>query len=303
MALTLACTPGCRCVATTQENDPAARRTAAALALMPTDAEIMLSLDLERLRGQPAWTTVLSALTKNTRPFLDGFAAGTGLDLPRQLRRVLIALPAERQGDDRFALVADADALDEARVTTWLRARLGEKATVLVREQSQIVISQGAWSGTMAALASSPKLTPSAADRPELQRLYLRAALDHSLWFAAAMPAAVRRALMLEPRFSDVASIARVSGFINLHSGAYIEVVAELSNTADATALAHHLGVYLNQAKRHPELLVRGLAPYLEALRLAAHGARVHATLDIPAADMGDFIERIEALAHGTWTK
>jgi hypothetical protein len=306
VALTLTCAPGCRRVPgenTIAKNDPAAKQTAAALSLIPPDAEIVLSLDLDRLRGQPAWTTVLSALAKHARPFLEGLATGTGLDVPRQLHRVLVAFPAERQSDDRFVLIADADLLDDARVATWLHARLGEKAAIFIRNKSQIVISQGAWSGTMAALASATKLTPSAADRPELLRLCTRAAIDHSLWFAAIVPAAVRRGLMQEPRFADVASITRVSGSINLNSGALVEVVAELSNTADATLLARRLGVYLNQAKRHPEMLVRGVAPNLESVRLAAHDARVHATLDLSGEQFGECIERIEALAHGTWTK
>lgn len=304
IVLALACLPGCKRVPNESANkDPAAKRIAAALGLIPPDAEIVLSLDLERLRGQTAWTTVLSALAKDTRPLFEGFAAGTGIDLPRQLHRVLVALPAERQGDDRFVLIADTDALDEARVTAWLRARLGEKIAVLIRNRSQIVISQGAWSSTVAALASAARLTPSVADRPELLRLYTRTAVGHSLWFAAVVPVTVRRALMKEPGLPDVASIARVSGFINLNSGAHVEVVAELSNTADATELVHRLGVYLNQAKRHPEMLVRGLAPYLEAVRLAAHDARVHATIDLSGEQLGECIERIEALAHGTWTK
>jgi hypothetical protein len=304
IVLALACLPGCKRVPNESANkDPAAKRTAAALGLIPADADIVFSLDLERLREQTAWTTVLSALAKDTKPFLDGFAAGTGLDVPRQLHRVLIALPAERQGDDRFVLIADTDALDEARVTAWLRARLGEKIAVRIRNRSQIVVSQGAWSSTMAALASAARLTPSAADRPELLRLCTRAAVEHDLWFATVVPGTVRRGLMQEPRFSDVASIARVSGFVNLNSSAHVEVVAELSNTADATELVHRLGVYLNQAKRHPEMLVRGLAPYLESVRLAAHDARVHATIDLSGEQLGECIERIEALAHGTWTK
>ena len=304
--LTLTCAPGCRrvpCEIATQEKNPSAERTSAALALVPPDAEIVLSLDFERLRSYPMWTTVFSALAKDMKPFFDGFAAGTGFDLTRQLHHVLIALPGERQGDDRFVLIADADRIDEARVTAWLRARLGGKAAVFVRDKSQIVISQGAWSDLMAPLVSASKPTPSAADNPELRRLCARAAGDHGLWFAAVVPGAVRRRLMQEARFPDVASIARVSGFVDLVGGAHAELVAELSSTADATHLGHRLGVYLNQAKRHPEMLVYGLAPYFEGMRLSAHDARVHATLDLSEAQLGEFIERIEALAHTTWTK
>jgi hypothetical protein len=306
IVLMLAWAPGCRQAPgeiATQERNPSAWRTGAALALVPPDAELVLSLDLERLRSHPLWTSVFSALAKDVKPFLDSFAAGTGFDLIRQLHHVLIALPGERQGDDRFMLIADVDRMDEARVTAWLHTRLGEKIAVFVRDKSQIIVSQGTWNGPMATLASAAKLTPSAADNPELQRLCARAAGDHSLWFAAVVPAAMRRRFIQEARFPDVASIARVSGFVNLDGGAQAELVAELSSTADAPHLARRLGVYLNQAKRHPEMLVRGLAPYMEGIRLVAHDASVHATLDLSAAQLGECIERIEALAHATWTK
>ena len=302
----LACTPGCRRApreSATKENEPAAQRTRAALALLPADTQIVLSIDLDRLRGQPAWRTMFPVLAKNAKPFFDAFAASAGWDVPRQLRRFLVALPAERQSDDRFVLIADAVALDETRVTGWLRARLGDKTTVVVRNKNQIVISRGAWGGPMAALEKADRLTPSAADNPELRRMCTRAALDHGLWFAAVVPTPVRRALMQEPHFADVASVARVWGFMDLDIGAHVETVAEMSSKADAEDLSHRLGVYLNQAKRHPDMLVRGLAPFLEALRLVAHDARVHATLDLSGPQLVECIERIEALAHASGTK
>jgi hypothetical protein len=200
-------------------------------------------------------------------------------------------------------LIADTDALDEPRVTGWLRTRLGKTTTVFVRNRNQIVISRGAWSGPMTALGSATQLTRSAADNPELRRLCARAALDHGAWFAAIVPTPVRRALMQEPGFADVASVSRMWGFLNIDNGAHVEAVAELSSKADAEDLAHRLGVYLNQAKRHPDMLVRGLAPLVAALRLTAHDARVHATLDLSGPQLGECIERIEALAHAGGTK
>jgi hypothetical protein len=304
VALTLAC--ACKRApieSTKKEESPEAERMATTLALLPADTSMVITLDLDRLRGQAAWTTLLSGLAKDTKPFLDGLAAGAGMDLTRQLHRVAIALPAERQGDDRLALIADVDVSDEARLATWLRARLGEKTGVLVRDRHQVVLSQGTWKEDMSALSRAGKLAVSAADNPELRRLCTRAAPDHGLWFAAVVPAAVRRSLVQEQRFPDVASITRVWGSLDLASGAHAELVAELSSAVDASELAYRLGVYLNLAKRHPDMLVRGLAPYLEALRLASHDARVHATLDLSGAQLSECIERIEALAHATWTK
>ncbi len=277
--------------------------TTAVLQRVPAEAEMVLSLDLDRLRGQAVWSMLVSALARDAKPYLDSLAMGAGIDPTRQLHRLAVALPAERQHDDRLALIADADIPDEARTAAWLRARLGENASVLIRDHHQIVISQGAWKGPMSALDRAEKLTASAADNAELRRLCARAAPDHGLWFAAIVPAAVRRQLIQEQRFPDVASITRVWGSLDLPLGARARGVAELSSTADAVVLARRLGVYLNQAKRHPDMLVRGLAPYLEAVHLAADGASVRATLELSSAQLAEGIERIEALAHATWTK
>jgi hypothetical protein len=38
-------------------------------------------------------------------------------------------------------------------------------------------------------------------------------------------------------------------------------------------------------------------------MHLAAHDARVQATLDLSGTQLAECIERIEALAHATWTK
>ena len=270
---------------------------------------MVFSVDLERLRGQPAWAAGLASLSKDRKRWLDGLTASTGLDLTKQVRRVLVALPAERQRDDRFVLIADTDRLDETRVTAWLRERLRNKADVVIRDNSKIILSQGDWTSATKALATSTRRMPNATDNPEMLRLCTRAATKHDLWFAAAVPMSVRGGLMQEQSLADVASMARVWGAIDLdglsgtNSGAHAEAVAELSSTADATELVHRLGVYLNQAKRHPDMLVHGLAPYLEAVRLSSQGASVHLSLDVSGAQLSECIERMEALAHGAWTK
>lgn len=273
------------------------------LALVPPDTRIVLSLDLERLRGQPNGTTLLSALANDPRHWLGGLMARTGLDLPQQLRRVLVALPGERQSDSRFAVIADIDRLDESRVTTWLRKQMGQARATFVRDRRQVVVANGAWSQAMAGLTTTTKLPQSAADNPELRRLCERAADGHAFWFAAVVPASVRHDLVQQDRFPDAAAITRMFGFADLDAGVHAEIVAELSNTQDAVHLARRLTVFLNQAKRNPHMLVLGLAPYLEAVRLEARDARVRASLELPAAQVGEVIERIEALARGAWTK
>ncbi len=298
--------PGCHRVPDAMAREapsPSSRRATADLALVPGDARLVLALDLGRLRAQPAWSLVAAALAGSKSLDFDGMRAATGFAPLRDLDRVLVAVPAPHRGDDSLALVAETSRLDEARVIPWLRRRLGQQTTVVVRGHRQLVIGLGAWSGPVARLARAASAGASAADDSELRRLCERAADDRMAWAAAVVPAAVRRELMRKPRFPDVASITRMRGSFDLQGGLHAELVAELSNTPDAAHLAHRLAVERNQAKRHPDLLVRGLSPYLEALHIAARGPSVEATLDLPDSQLGDFVEHIESLAHAGWTK
>jgi hypothetical protein len=269
------------------------------------DAQIVLALDLQRLRSQPIWQVLHAALAKSLHPAAGSFSTSDGFDPMKEVHRLLVALPGERQKDNRFCVIADVNPSSEVRVATWVREQAKTvRATFRpARQPGRLIVGNGAWDAPMASLAQSPRLSQSAADNPEMRRLCARAGQDHPVWFAAIVPASIRRKLIQDARFPDVASIMRMSGFFDVNGGLHAEMIAELSSTADALDLTHRLGVYLNQAKQHPEMLVRGLAPYCEGVRLSAHDASVHATLDLSHDQLGEFIERIEALAHGHGTK
>jgi hypothetical protein len=304
--LALTSPSGCRRVpleTARKANSPSAESLRTNLSLVPADARIVLSLDLERLRGKPVWKKGMAGLARDAGLSLDGFAKGTGVDLTEQARGVLIAVPAERQDDDRFVLIAETGTVDEPRVTAWLRQRQDGKMAAFVHGGNHIVIAKGAWASSVVALAKAGSPAPSAAGDPELRRLCERAAGDHIFWLAAIVPAALRRSLIEQARFPDVASVTRLSGSVDLDGGLHAKVVAELSNEADALSLAHRLGAYVNAAKRHPDMLAQGFSPYLEAVRLAVRGASVHASLTLPAAQQDDLAPLLENLVHAAWTK
>lgn len=300
-------------------------RTRLALAQVPADAQTILSLDVEHLRTLPAWKIMLAAFAKDPGHWLDGFMAGSGFDPAAQIRHVLLALPGERMPDKRFAVLADVNRMDEPRMSVWLRNRLASAtagstagATSLVRQHDpgdnqaddQLIFNRGAWTHLMAPLASTQALPTNALDDPDLRHLcaYAERGGDHDsregvqdapdLWLAAIVPASVRRSLMQDPRFSDAASVMRLSAFASFQAGLHAELVADLASTTDAVHLARRMAVYLNQAKRHPQVLLLGLAPYLEAVHLEPRRSRLHASLDLPLTQLADFVERIEALAH-----
>jgi hypothetical protein len=270
----------------------------AQLALLPRETQIVLAVDLDRLRGQPVWKALSSVLARNAKPFLDAIAAGTGIEPVTQVHRIWIGLPGQRQPDGRFALLVEADPVDTVRAAAWLQKQGRGEMAIRFPSPRSVFIGKGAW-----AAPPTARTAHSAADDPQLRRLCERAAREHAIWFAALVPTDIRKTLMGQSRMADAGSLARVFGFLDDAGGLHAEVVGELTNTEDPPLLAHRLQAFHNQAKRDPDLLVAGLSPYLEALHVGAHDATVRAVLDLPDAQAGDVIERIEGLALTTRTK
>lgn len=267
------------------------------LAFLPEETEIVVSLDLDRLRGQPIWKALSPALAKYAGPSLDEIAAGTGLEATRQVHRIWVGLPGERQPDGRFVLVAETDPVDATRAKAWLENRARGELSVAVLSSRQIRIAKGAWSSA----AARPRR--SAADNLELRRLCQRSAGENSVWLAARVPLPVRRALMENARMADVATLARTSAALDDSAGLHAELVGEFGNTTDPPLVAHRLKVLQNQAKRNPDMLVAGLSPFLEALHVETRDASVRIVLDLPDGQVGDVLERTFALARTVRTK
>jgi hypothetical protein len=284
-------------------SSPEMERLRASLALVPAEARIVLGLDLERLRATPLGKSLLDGLGEEAALLLDGFGKGAGFDRLGQVHQILVALPGERQNDDRLVLVAETRTLDRERAAAWLRERQDGRTAAFIHENSRIVIGKGAWAAEVAALAKPPHSEQSAARDEELRRLCERSAAEHAVWLAAIVPTPLRQRLMAEARFPDVGSIARLSMALAVSAGLRAEASAELSNEADARSLARRLSAFLNAAKHHPDMLAQGFSPYLEAVRLAARGPNVEASLELPADQTGDLAARLADLVRAAWPK
>jgi len=266
------------------------------LALVPAEARLVLALDLDRLRATSAGAPLLASAAPALERLFAGLASGAGIDVVEQARRLLVALPGERQADDRALALLDLRGLDRERVAAWLRGKPAAGVAGFVANDERFVLARGAWATALR--ESSGALADQAARDEELRRLCERASRHPALWFAAIVPSPLRRRLIAEGRFPDVASVMRLHGALRLDHGARAEVVLELSNAPDAKLLAHRLGSFLSAAKRHPELLARGLSPYLEAARVVTDGPAVRATVELPASEAGDLAHRLDELVR-----
>ena len=292
----------------TSTASPVRERLRADLRLVPRQASIVASLDLERLRGTAVWKELAAGPIRDASLLIEGLTKGMGIDPMKQVRQVLVAVPGESQSDHRFVAILRIDRLDQARAAAWLGRRQDDEPIGLVLPPDRVVIARGAWATEIASQGRAGHLEVNADGDSELYRLCVRAAGDHPFWLAVVVPMRLRRKLIDQARFPDVASLARMRLSVDVDRAAPLpaepagsahdrklraELVGELSNDPDARALASRLGSYLDAAKRRPDMLAQGLAPHLEALRLDPRGPNVHASLTLPAGQVGVLVPRL----------
>jgi hypothetical protein len=74
------------------------------------------------------------------------------------------------------------------------------------------------------------------------------------------------------------------------------ELVAELSNQADASQLISKVDKYLAAAKKSPEVLLLGVAPYLDGVKTEVEGPNARIRLQLPAAQTEELVGRLVGL-------
>jgi hypothetical protein len=280
----------------TSPSEPARARLRGDLAWLPDDAGLVVAVDFDRLRALPVGKTLL-ANPADPLVRLDDWLRAVGLGGIGGTRRLLVALPAERQADDRMLVVATGLAPDRARAQAWSNQHK-TGATVARIDDGRLLIGGGAWTTAVSA-ARPPASGDAQAVRNELAHLCERAAERHPAWMAAVVPTALRTASAVTAGFADVAAITRGWAGIAVDAAVNLDARVELSNQPDARSLANRLDGLVKQAQRHPDMLALGLAPHLESLRLSARGPGVDASLTIPADQATDVLARMDQMARG----
>jgi hypothetical protein len=138
----------------------------------------------------------------------------------------------------------------------------------------------------------------SAASIRELVSLTERVDTRRPIWFAALVPGQTRRLLAANPRFGAAASVSRMAGAISLGPGLDADLVAELSNEADAKALVAQIDAFTRDAKTNPQILILGLGSYVQAVSAVAEGPNVRLRLGLAAAQVKDLLSRLAAFAR-----
>jgi hypothetical protein len=308
LALTLLLAAGCGrgCGART----PAPDRL---LSSLPAGTRFIVSIDVARIRASSLWSRVaaLAEEAPEDKQRLARLTQRTGLDPLRQIHRIVAAFPDNARAQGTFALIIEGQGFDEERLVAFAREDSGAKLEARARGRrrlwssgagrpaaffdgtTRVVLGAGAWADTMADLADGVPGVRSAADDLELVHLVARAQPGRALWFAALVPLDVRQALMADPHLDSAGSVTRLAASVDLGPGLAAELVADLSNAADARTLEGRIATTVRESKRNAKLLMLGLGPYLDALEAHADGPSLRVKLVLGEPQTKDLLERL----------
>ncbi len=292
------------------------------LASLPAGTRFVLSADVAAIRASALWAG-LSALAKDRagdRAIVEQFTARTGVDPFRHIHRIVAAFPEEARQSGQFALVIDGEGFDEKRLVSYARdqaklrgqdiqSRVVASRTVWVGPGPErtggffmgaprFVLGAGGWAEELAAIAGGTPGVASAADNNDLSHLCARVDSSRAFWFAAVVPAQTRRMLQADVRFSAAASVARLGGTIDFERGLAADLLAELSNEADARTLAARVLAFKRDAKGSPQVLMLGLAAYVDAVSASSDGPNVHIRIALTEGQVNDLMARVGGLAR-----
>jgi hypothetical protein len=164
-------------------------------------------------------------------------------------------------------------------------------------DDHHFVLGGGGWPERMADIADH--VAPAAAraiDQPALNRLVGRVAGGRSIWMAALVPEATRARLMANPRFGSDAAVMRFGASVDLGPALAADLVAELSNQADAAQLVSKVDKFLVAAKKSPEVLLLGVAPYLDGVKTEVEGPNARIRVQLPPAQTEELVGRLVGL-------
>jgi hypothetical protein len=301
------------------------------LAELPAQTRVVASVDVARVRSTPLWSRLAALADEDPadRARIQALTARTGLDPMRQIHRIVAAFPDSARTEGKYALVIEGQGFDPRRLVEYARQEAGPRGVQIqaVPRAGQtlyqssgpahtagffpgpdrFVLGGGGWAELMAdrlqrpagrRVSSDAEGDAGAGGSEELARLCARIDRTRALWFAAIVPLDVRRVLMDDPAHDSAASVTRLAVAADLGPGLTADLVADLSNAADARVLVQRIQTSAREAKRNAKVLMLGLAPYLDALTARADGASLRVTLSLTEPQMRDLVDRLIGLVR-----
>jgi hypothetical protein len=287
--------------------------------LVPRETDIVLMANVTRMRNTQMWRKVLDLRDsdeKNKKDY-EEFVAKCGLDPFKHIDSVFIALPQQGGGAKEFAgilrgsfdetkLVAcareqakkdgsDVTAIDYNGKKLYTDTKKGEAFATFL-DGKTVAVGGKEWIKRVVDLAGKKDAGPSAKQNDALIGLMKRTKTSEAMWGAGVVPESARESLKNDPNLAAAASMKNVFGSIDFASGFAADINVDTASDADAKELAAKVTGQLMETRKSPQMMMMGLAGFLDGVKVDAKGPTFHVGINFTQQQVDDLINRVKGL-------
>jgi hypothetical protein len=286
------------------------------MALVPRETGLVFMANLGRLRDTMLWKRAIEWRDQSpeNKHKYDDFVQKTGLDPLKQLDSIFLALP-QPGGSGEFGVVTRGGPFDEARIVAYAKEQAqkegssidtvdyggrklyGDKsgqAMFAFLDARTLLFGGKVWSKRMIDLAD--KGGDSAKQNDALMALVKRAHTADGIWGAGLVPQEVRDRFKGDPRLESAATMKDAYGSIDLVNGFALNATIDLGSDGDAKSLVAKVNDQLADAKKNPQVMMMGLAQYIDAIKAEPQGAGFHLEMKLTAPQLETLVNQLQGL-------
>lgn len=249
----------------------------------------------------------------------EDFVTRCGFDPFTQLDRALLALPAPPT-EGEFAVVLHGK-FDQAKLIACGKAAAKQDGSDLVETEydgkkmyndansgsmfisfldaNTLVVGGREWSKKVLDLATGKAGVESARANPTLGALLKKARTQDAIWGAGVIPDKVREQLKANDKLQSAGSMKELYGSIDFATGLVLGLTVEFGSEADASDVAKKIGEQLGEAKKSRQVMIAGLSPMIDAIKVASKGAAFQLDVQLNQQQVEDLVNRAAGLFAG----
>jgi hypothetical protein len=110
------------------------------------------------------------------------------------------------------------------------------------------------------------------------------------------VPQAARDSLKADPMLSTAATMKDVFGSMDFQKGVSAEANIDLATENDAKELAAKATAQLLEAKKNPQLMMMGMAGFLDTVKVESKAATFRVSFELTQQQVDDLINRVKGI-------
>jgi hypothetical protein len=296
------------------------------LALVPQETEIVVGVNLARMRGTAMWKKFMDLATtqeKSKKDYEDFNKNCVDVGSNDGPESIFVALPQMTGATkDGAVIIRLKTAIDDAKLSKcgeFIASKNNEKLVssdyngkkiynsgsadadkggIVLLDGKTIAFGSGAWIKKVIDIAGG-KEQATAKKNEALGALVKRAKTSDAIWAAGTVPQAARDGLKGNPQMAPMASMKSAFGSMDFSSGLSIDGNVDLGSDADAKALNDLATTQLGEAKKSPQIMMLGVANMLEPIKTEAKASTFHISVAYNQQQVDEMVSRFQGLMKG----